>query len=52
MPVAEGAKLLGVSRTRLFLAIRDKQLRSFKVGKRRLVRPGDLSAWLEKHAAN
>ena len=50
VPIAEGAKVIGVSRTRLFLAIRAKSLPTYKVGGRRLVRLSDLSAWLEKHA--
>jgi excisionase family DNA binding protein len=50
--IADGAKLIGVGRSRLYLEIRSKSLPTYKVGGRRLVRPVDLSAWLEKHAAN
>lgn len=50
--IADGAKLIGVGRSRLYIEIRSKNLPTYKVGGRRLVRPGDLSAWLEKHAAN
>lgn len=50
--IADGAKLIGVGRSRLYLEIRAKNLPTYKVGGRRLVRPGDLSAWLEKHTAN
>lgn len=50
--IAEAAKLVGIGRSKLYIEIRSKSLPTYKVGGRRLVRPGDLSAWLEKHAAN
>ena len=46
---AEAAQLAGVGRTTLYLAMRDGDLRSLKVGKRRLIAVDALRAWLLSH---
>lgn len=51
LSIAEAAKSAGLGRSTIYEAISDGKLRSLKVGGRRLVRPGDLNAWLESHAA-
>ena len=49
--VLEAAKCAGLGRTSIYKAILDKSLPSLKVGRRRLVRSDDLTAWLARHAA-
>lgn len=50
LSVGEAAQAAGLGRSGLYLAIRAGKLTTLKVGGRRLVRPADLNAWLEKHA--
>lgn len=50
MSVVEAAKWAGLGRTTLYGAISGGELRTLKVGGRRLVRPADLAAWLDAHA--
>jgi excisionase family DNA binding protein len=45
--VEEAAKLAGVGRTEIYRAIKQRELASLKVGKRRLVRVEALKRWLE-----
>ena len=45
--VQEAAELCSVGRDKVYAAINDGQLRSCKVGKRRLVRISALRTWLE-----
>lgn len=46
--VEEAAKLSGLARTTIFREISTGRLRSFKVGKRRLIRVASLNAYLER----
>lgn len=52
LSIVEAAQSIGLGRSTIYEAISSKNLPTYKVGGRRLVRPGDLSAWLEKYAAN
>ena len=45
----EAARLAGVGRTTLYLALRDGDLKSLKIGKRRLIAVDALRAWLQSH---
>ena len=49
--VAEAARLLGVSRRSVYLLIQDRGLPSVTIGKRRLFRPSDLSALVDRQFA-
>ncbi|WP_018631774.1 helix-turn-helix domain-containing protein [Neomegalonema perideroedes] len=44
---AEAARLAGVGRTTLYAALSARRLRSFKLGKRRLISMAALREWLE-----
>jgi excisionase family DNA binding protein len=46
----EGARAIGVSRTKMYGLISENQIATFKVGRRHLVRPEDLRAFVEKAA--
>lgn len=50
--VPEAAKCAGLGRSSIYKAILNKSLPTLKVGGRRLVRPADLSTWLQSHTAN
>jgi excisionase family DNA binding protein len=50
--VGEAARLAGVSRTMLYQALRSGDLRSLKVGSRRLITIEALGAWLHLHAVD
>lgn len=43
---AEAARLAGIGRTRLYQSLSNGELRSFKIGTRRLIRITDLDRWL------
>ena len=45
--VAQAAQLSGLSRSFLYLLIREGSLPSIKVGHRRLIRVAELEAWLQ-----
>ncbi len=45
--VEDAAKLAGVGRTEIYRAIRQRELVSLKIGKRRLIRVEALRRWLE-----
>ncbi len=47
---AEAARLAGVGRSTLYLALKSGALPSIKLGKRRLIRVDALEAWLDSHA--
>jgi excisionase family DNA binding protein len=47
--VEKAAFITGVGRTILYQAIATHDLRSLKVGKRRLIRIDDLNTWLDAH---
>lgn len=47
---AEAARLAGVSRSTLYVALKSGDLPSIKLGKRRLIRMTALEAWLDAHA--
>ena len=46
--VAEAAEMAGVSTKTIIRAFGRGDLRSAKVGNRRLIRPDDLAAWIER----
>jgi excisionase family DNA binding protein len=43
----EAATLIGIGRTKFFAALRDKELASLRIGKRRLIRVAELERWLK-----
>jgi excisionase family DNA binding protein len=43
---ADAARIAGIGRTSLYAALSSGQLRSFKVGSRRLIRLEAIDAWL------
>lgn len=43
---AEAARLIGCGRTRLYELLRDRELPSFNLGRRRLIRMAAIEAWL------
>jgi excisionase family DNA binding protein len=45
----EACKVLGVSRTHVFSLMKSGELKSFKIGARRLFRYSDLEAFINKH---
>ncbi len=45
----EAARLAGVGRTTLYLAMREGDLKSLKIGKRRLIAVDALRAWLKSY---
>ena len=48
---AEAARIAGLGRSTLYLALRSGDLPSLKLGRRRLIRLDALAAWLDSHAA-
>jgi excisionase family DNA binding protein len=50
--VSEGVAYTGRPRSAIYLAIQDGTLRSYKVGKSRLMLREDLDAWLESLTSN
>lgn len=46
--VHEVAELLGISRPMVYYLINERKLKSFKIGRRRLVSAKALLAWIEK----
>ncbi|MBU6373654.1 MAG: helix-turn-helix domain-containing protein [Alphaproteobacteria bacterium] len=48
---AEAARIAGLGRSTLYLALRSGDLPSLKLGRRRLIRLDALTAWLNSHAA-
>ena len=51
VPVSEAAKLVGLGRSKLYNMIGTGELRSFTIGRRRLVATDDLRALVEKYRA-
>ena len=51
LTVDETIRFLRLGRTRVNEIVRSGDLVSYKVGRRRLVRRSDISAWLEHHKA-
>lgn len=49
--VRESAKAVGISHMLLYRAIKSGDLKSARIGKRRVIRPEWLTAWLEKRAS-
>jgi excisionase family DNA binding protein len=49
VPPGEAARIAGVGRTTIYSAIGSGELRSLKVGKRRLIEVEALRAWLHAH---
>lgn len=50
LSVIEASRSASLGRSTLYQAIAEGRLRTLKIGNRRLIRPCDLSAWLEAHA--
>lgn len=48
---AEAARLAGLGRTKLYEAISSRELASFKIGTRRLIRVSELERWLSSFEA-
>ena len=48
----EAARIAGVGRTKLYEALGSGNLRSLKIGKRRLILIDSLRSWLDQHALN
>ena len=48
--VKVAAQMTSICGTRLFAAIRSRELKSIKVGKSRLIRVADLHAWIDSFA--
>jgi excisionase family DNA binding protein len=48
MTVAELQEWLGIGKTMLFSVLLSGEMRSFKIGRRRLIRRSDAEVWLEK----
>ena len=46
--VADAAKLLGIGRTKLYELLKNGELASMQIGKRRLVRVDSISALIER----
>jgi len=46
---AEAARLAGIGRTLLYRAISSRELASFTLGRRRLIRVAELERWLAAH---
>ena len=46
---AEAARLAGIGRTTIYVAISSGELSSLKLGKRRLIVVATLRAWLQAH---
>nr|WP_070959812.1 helix-turn-helix domain-containing protein [Hyphomonas sp. Mor2] len=44
---ADGAKLAGIGRTKLYELLAQNQIPSFKIGSRRLIKISDIEAWLD-----
>lgn len=51
VPADEGAKLIGVPRCRIFDLIRQGQIASFKIGRRRMVATSELRRFIDRQAA-
>ena len=51
MGVAEAVAFSGLSRTRLFALIRDRQVTSVRLGRKRLIFKASLIAFLESQAS-
>ena len=51
LTVDETIRFLRLGRTRVNEILRSGDLVSYKLGRRRLVRRSDISAWLERHKA-
>jgi excisionase family DNA binding protein len=47
LSIPDAAKAAGISRSKLYELIEDKELRSLKIGGRRLIMRSDLEAFLE-----
>ena len=46
---AEAAKIAGIGRTKLYEALGSGDLKSFRIGTRRLIRLSELDRWLTSH---
>jgi len=48
LSVVAAAKMAGISRTKLYEVITSGELPSFKIGRRRMVRPSAIKDWLDR----
>jgi excisionase family DNA binding protein len=48
----EAARIAGIGKTKLYEAMGSGELRSFKIGKRRLILIDELRNWLNQHSRN
>ena len=49
VPPAEAARLAGLGRTTVYVALSSGDLASIKIGRRRLIRLAELERWLTSH---
>lgn len=49
LSMAEAIRVSGLGRSTVFDAVMSGQLRSVKIGRRRLIRPVDLRAWINSN---
>ena len=47
--IAEAVEIVGISRSKLYGAMKDGALKSLKIGGRRVIRPSDLHSWLSSY---
>lgn len=50
VPPLEGARLLGLGKTRFYELLNAGDIKSFKLGRRRLIRVADLESWLTENS--
>lgn len=51
IPLTRGAKMLGIALSHAYTLIAAGELRTFKIGRRRMVAPAALSAYVERKEA-
>lgn len=48
---ADGARMLGIGRTRFYELLKADEIKSFTLGRRRLVKVSELESWLDRVSA-
>lgn len=51
LTIREACEVSGIGPTKLYAALKDKELQRIKVGRRTLIRVDELKAWLDGKAA-
>lgn len=51
LSVPQAIAMTNLSRPHIYRSIRDGSLKTMKIGRRRLIRPDDLNAWMAAQAA-